>query len=158
MQSTFQQIAPNDPYERIFQERMFDIWYDNIDSNIKLMAFIGTVSIVLTCLGLYGLMSYRLHVRRKEFGIRKTMGAAKSHIVKLAFKEYRWILLIAIFIGATLTISPSGYGSPKVVFENCWIDNISANNFQKIQFKECKIKKLRCVNGESLYLTNRSTS
>ena len=102
LQQAFYEVAPNDPYDRVFQERVFDIWYENVDANIKLMATIGLISILLTCMGLYGLLSYRLYVRRKEFGIRKTMGAGKQQIVKLAFKEYRWIFTIAIFLGIPL--------------------------------------------------------
>lgn len=102
LQRAFYEVAPNDPFDRAFQERLFDIWYENIDANIKLMATIGLISILLTCLGLYGLLSYRLYVRRKEFGIRKTMGADRRQIIKLAFKEYRWILAIAIFLGIPL--------------------------------------------------------
>ncbi|MEM9328990.1 MAG: FtsX-like permease family protein, partial [Bacteroidota bacterium] len=102
LEDHFHTLAPYEPYERSYQSQLFDRWYDNVDSNIALMSAIGLIAIFLTCLGLYGLISYRLQIRLKEFAIRKTMGAGSRSLVRVVFREYRWILIIAIGIGVPL--------------------------------------------------------
>lgn len=95
-------IAPFDPYVSYFQADSFDRYYDNVDSNIYFMAILGTLTIFLSCLGLYGLLAFRLQNQLKEYSIRKVLGASKGHIIKIANKEFVWILGIAFVIGVPL--------------------------------------------------------
>lgn len=66
------------------------------------MLFVAIMAIALTCLGLYGLLSFRLLVRMKEFSIRKVLGAGNKQVVILTIKEYIWILAIGFIIGAPI--------------------------------------------------------
>ncbi len=99
-------IAPFDPYVSYFQADSFDRYYDNVDANIWFMAILGALTIFLSCLGLYGLLAFRLQNQLKEFSIRKVLGASKSHIIRVANKEFVWILIIAFAIG----IPAGGFG------------------------------------------------
>jgi ABC-type antimicrobial peptide transport system permease subunit len=64
------------------------------------MIFVSGVSIFLAAMGLYGLVSYNLTRRLKEFSIRKVFGASVTQIFRLMSKDYLIILLIAFGIGA----------------------------------------------------------
>ena len=75
-------LAPNEPFMVSYQNRLFDRYYDMVDANIKLMTFIGGMAIILSCLGLYGLVSYMIQSRIKELGIRKVLGANKKHMIR----------------------------------------------------------------------------
>lgn len=95
-------VAPFDPYVSYFQADSFDRYYDNVDANIWFMATLGTLTIFFSCLGLYGLLAFRLQNQLKEFSIRKVLGASKSHIIQVANREFVWILLIAFVVGVPL--------------------------------------------------------
>ncbi len=112
MQEAFHQIAPDDPYSKYYQDEIFNRAYNNVDSNITLMMTIAVISIILSCLGLYGLLSFNIQKRFKEFGIRKALGADWQHIVKTIAKQYAPIILVSFLIGvpiATYFINGTGH-------------------------------------------------
>ena len=96
------EFAPNDPYSREFQRFAFDEFYRENSGNVKLMGTISAFAMILACLGLFGLLSFNLQRRMKEFGVRKVLGAGRLSIIKQANKEYIWIMLVAFLIGAPL--------------------------------------------------------
>ncbi|MEQ8573499.1 MAG: FtsX-like permease family protein, partial [Fulvivirga sp.] len=60
------------------------------------------------CLGLYGLVTFNINRRMKEFSVRKVLGANLSAIVGLINRDYVWILTIAFVIGAPLGVINMG--------------------------------------------------
>lgn len=98
----WQKIAPNDPYDRVFQEDVFDNFYIENTANIKLLIAISIIAIILACLGLYGLLSFNIQGKLKEFSVRKVLGAAPRTLAKIAGKQYMWIILISFVAGAPL--------------------------------------------------------
>jgi putative ABC transport system permease protein len=57
---------------------------------------------LVACLGLFGLASFTTLQRRKEIGIRKVLGASVANILKLLYREFASLLLIAFAIAAPL--------------------------------------------------------
>jgi predicted permease len=55
----------------LFQERLF----------ARLSSFFGSVSLLLACVGLYGLLSYEVTRRTREIGIRMALGARRPDIL-----------------------------------------------------------------------------
>jgi putative ABC transport system permease protein len=95
-------IAPNDPFDRVYQEDVFDGFYAENKSNISILMLVSGMAIVLACLGLYGLLSFNIQSKLKEFGVRKVLGATPKALVKIASKQYSWVLIIAFVLGAPL--------------------------------------------------------
>ncbi len=95
-------IAPNDPFDRVFQEDAFDGFYQENESNINILMLITGIAIVLACLGLYGLLSFNVQGKLKEFSVRKVLGAEPKALVRIISKQYFWVLLISFLIGAPL--------------------------------------------------------
>lgn len=95
-------VAPNDPYDRVFQEDVFDDFYRENQSNISILILITFIAVVLACLGLYGLLSFNVQGKLKEFSVRKVLGAEPGAIVRIVGKQYIWVLLISFMIGAPL--------------------------------------------------------
>jgi putative ABC transport system permease protein len=70
-------------------------------------------SIVVACLGLFGLTSFTIKQRFKEIGIRKVLGSGVSAIVRLLSVDFLKLVLIAFIIAAPL----AWYGTSK------WLQN-----------------------------------
>jgi ABC-type antimicrobial peptide transport system permease subunit len=100
VKDAWRKVAPDDPNAVRFQSSVFDNFMRNNRGNDKLMLFIAGASIFLAAMGLYGLVSYNLTRRLKEFSIRKVFGASVSQIFRLMSKDYLVILIIAFSLGA----------------------------------------------------------
>lgn len=102
LKRSWQKVAPDDPYDGHFQDEVFQQFFNSNRSNDKIMYFLSSVALALACMGLYGLVSYNLTRRLKEFSVRKVFGASLFQIFRLMNHDYIWIVLIAFSIGAPL--------------------------------------------------------
>lgn len=98
----WQKVAPNDPFDRVFQKDAFNDFYQENDANTAILLFISAIAIVLACLGLYGLLSFNVQGKLKEFSVRKVLGAQPKALIKIVSKQYFWVLFISFLIGAPL--------------------------------------------------------
>lgn len=79
----------------------------NYASEQKLYSTIITfagISIFIACLGLYGLVSYTVEQRTKEFGIRKVLGASVTNLNLMINKRFLLLVLIAACIAIPIVI------------------------------------------------------
>lgn len=117
VKSKWLEIAPNDPYDRVIQANAYDEYLNEMDSNVIIISFISLVAIILASLGLFGLLSFNIQSRLKEFSVRKILGAPVIEIIRVAAKQYLWIVLIGFFIGA-----PIGYFLIDSMIQNIYPD------------------------------------
>lgn len=92
-------VCPNMLYSGFFQEKVFE---DENKTNlimIRINVFIAIVSVLISILGLYALVSLTIQRRIKEIGIRKAIGAPITHVIKLLLNEVGWILMVSIVMG-----------------------------------------------------------
>ena len=59
-----------------------------------------TLAILISCLGLFGLISFMAEQKKKEIGIRKVLGASVSTVMKMLTKDF-FILIVIAFVIAT---------------------------------------------------------
>jgi predicted permease len=69
-----------------------------------LAAAIGAVALLLTLTGVYGVLSYVVAQRRREFGIRMALGAASHTVVALVVRQSLRLSLVGAVIGLTLAL------------------------------------------------------
>jgi putative ABC transport system permease protein len=93
---------PDGLYEYQFLDDKIASFYESEDQLSALYKIFAGIAIFISCLGLYGLVSFMAVQRTKEVGIRKTLGASVSHIVYLFSKEFTILILIAFAISAPL--------------------------------------------------------
>ncbi|NQZ78163.1 MAG: FtsX-like permease family protein, partial [Ekhidna sp.] len=77
-------------------------FYTENRGNTGLLLLITGITIILACLGLYGLLSFNVQSKLKEFSVRKVLGAEPNAIIRIVAKQYFWVLLISFMIGAPL--------------------------------------------------------
>ena len=64
----------------------------------RVFAIFRLLSIVVACLGLFGLSVYTAERRRKEIGVRKVLGASVQNVVTLLSKEFVKLICISALI------------------------------------------------------------
>ena len=72
------------------------------DMLYRCFRLIAGLALLIGVLGLYGLASYLTLHRRKEIGIRKTLGATVSHILLRFTREFAGLVLLAFIVAAPL--------------------------------------------------------
>jgi putative ABC transport system permease protein len=68
-----------------------------------LQAF-GGLALLLTAVGLYGVISYSVVQRTREIGVRMTLGASRSSVVQMVLKSGIKLTLIGIVSGVVLSL------------------------------------------------------
>ncbi len=92
--SGFSTIASRRPYEQEFLEDKVSAQYRLIEGMLKTVNVVALLTIFISCLGMFGLISFMAKRRVKEIGIRKVLGSGVFKIIILLSKDY--ILLVGI--------------------------------------------------------------
>jgi ABC-type antimicrobial peptide transport system permease subunit len=81
-----------------------------------LATLFGALALVLACIGLYGLLSYGVVRRAREFGIRMAIGARRSTVVWLVLRE-TFVLVAAALVCGLLVVIGLGRYLQNVLFD-----------------------------------------
>jgi Predicted permease. len=95
---------PDAPFEYQFIDERIKNLYETELQLHRASQIATIVSLLIVALGLTGLISLSIHLRNKEIGIRKVLGASLAHLMVLFSKEY-----YGIFLFAALTTVPLSY-------------------------------------------------
>jgi len=102
LQETWTENFPNSVYDYSFLDKTIENFYTQERQLSTLYKIFAGIAIFISCLGLYGLVSFMAVQRTREVGIRKVLGATADHIVFLFSKEFTILILIAFAIAAPL--------------------------------------------------------
>jgi len=108
-------IYAGSPFLYSFLNEDVNNQYQEEERFSKIFLLFSTFSVLIGCLGLFGLVSYSVMIRMKEIGIRKVLGASITSIVFLFSKEFFKLIAIAFVLGVPIAI---------VVFDN-WLANFA---------------------------------
>jgi putative ABC transport system permease protein len=97
------QAFPNSMYEYQFLDEKIANFYEQESQLSKLYQIFAVIAIFISCLGLYGLVSFMAIQRIKEVGIRKVLGASVASIVYLFSKEFTILIAIAFLIATPVS-------------------------------------------------------
>jgi predicted permease len=71
----------------------------------ELSTFFGLLAVFLSCIGIYGLMSYVVSQRTHEIGIRMALGAPRSSVRTMVMREIALLVAVGVAIGIPITIA-----------------------------------------------------
>ncbi|HYV20999.1 MAG TPA: ABC transporter permease [Verrucomicrobiae bacterium] len=121
-------IAAADPTIPIANARTVDDLVSASASNARFvarfMAGFGLVALVLTVVGIYGVIGYGVQRRRQEFGVRRAIGAGPREILALVLREAIRLTVAGIAVGLPLTLA-AGFGLRHLLFDISPYDPIS---------------------------------
>jgi putative ABC transport system permease protein len=102
-------------YKFQFLDDKIASFYEQENQLSQLYKIFAGIAIFISCLGLYGLVSFMAVQRTKEIGIRKVLGASTGNIISLFSKEFMWLIGVAFAIA-----TPVAY-----YFMHNWLNNFS---------------------------------
>ena len=93
---------PGYPFEYKFLDDEFNNLFKSEALIGKLARIFSILTILISCLGLFGLAAYTAERRTKEIGIRKVLGATISNVITLLSKDFIRLVAIASIIAFPL--------------------------------------------------------
>ena len=98
MENVLGKIDPNHLFEYNFLDKQWENFYREDEKRKVIFFAVAMMTIVIACLGLFGLATYTAQQRTKEIGIRKVLGADLKTIVALLSKDFLKLVVIAALI------------------------------------------------------------
>lgn len=87
-------IEPDYALKYKFLDEQIDTLYSREQRRLALLSAFSVISVILSCMGLFGLISYTAEQRTKEIGVRKVLGASVSGIAYIISKDFlKWVLV-----------------------------------------------------------------
>ncbi|GAB4047536.1 ABC transporter permease [Spirosoma litoris] len=102
IEKKWKQVLPGVGFGHWFMSEEFGRMYEGENRMSGLFKAFSLLSILIACLGLFGLSSYLAERRTKEIGIRKVMGASLPQILRLLFTPFLNLLVVACAIALPL--------------------------------------------------------
>ena len=93
---------PEFVFEPKFLDQRINDFYGQENQLSLLYKIFAGIAIFISCLGLYGLVSFMAVQKTKEVGVRKVLGASVMNIVYLFSKEFTILILLAFAIAAPI--------------------------------------------------------
>jgi ABC-type antimicrobial peptide transport system permease subunit len=96
-------VYGNNPFVYGFVDQDLDHLYTAETRMGKLFNIFSVLSIIISCLGLFGLATFATQRRTKEIGVRKVLGAGEAGIVLLLAKEF--LRLVVVSLGVAFPVA-----------------------------------------------------
>jgi ABC-type antimicrobial peptide transport system permease subunit len=111
IEQIFKKYNPDYPFEYHFVDQDYARKFENTQRTATLSALFAGLTILISCLGLFGLASFMAVQRTKEIGVRKVLGASVFNLWQLLSKDFVVLVLISLCIAV-----PAAY-----YFMNNWL-------------------------------------
>jgi putative ABC transport system permease protein len=116
----YENLYPDRTFRYYFMDEMFNEQFNRDWEFMRNIGIFAGLAIFITCLGLIGLVSFTLELRKKEIAIRKVLGCGEGKVYTyLAADFIKWVLL------ANLLAWPAAYWATKT-----WLNFVFRVSFQ----------------------------
>ncbi|MEM6648452.1 MAG: ABC transporter permease [Bacteroidota bacterium] len=100
LRQTWAATVPGETFDFVFLDEAVDSQYRAEERLGTIVGFGTGLSVLVACLGLFGLATLIMTRRTKEIGIRKTLGASASRILVMVSAEFAILVAIAVAIAS----------------------------------------------------------
>ncbi len=98
VRNKIQKIMPDNLFSYGFLDEKIAGLYRKEDNMSKILKVFSALSILISCLGLFGLAAHASQIRTKEIGIRKVIGAGMVNLIQLLSREFLALVMIGNLI------------------------------------------------------------
>jgi putative ABC transport system permease protein len=103
LEAEWKALIPDEPFAYSFLDQDFQANYSADTRTSRIVSAFTLISIVISCLGLFGLATFAAQQRIKEIGVRKVLGASVGSIVGLLSGDFIKLVIISIVIATPIT-------------------------------------------------------
>lgn len=102
IRTTLKDLDPSYPFNIEFYDQIFDRLYHKEENLRSLVTIFSILAIIISLVGVFGLVVFDTQYRRKEIGIRKVHGATVGEILAMFNKTYLRIVAICFVVAAPI--------------------------------------------------------
>ncbi|HEV8271955.1 MAG TPA: FtsX-like permease family protein, partial [Chitinophagaceae bacterium] len=102
LNTSYKKVFTNGIFEYYFLDQKLDALYKSEMRLFSLFKIFSVLAMLISCLGLWGLITFAAQQRVKEIGIRKILGASVANLVSMLAKDFMILVCIAIVIAVPL--------------------------------------------------------
>ncbi len=95
----WEELFPGEPFNGFFVDERYRLTYADEINTARIFGIFAALCIFISCLGLFGLISFVVLQKYKEIAVRKVFGSNVTRIVQVISKEFLTLVLIASLIG-----------------------------------------------------------
>ena len=95
-------MDPSYPYDIEFYDEIFNQLYHKEENLRSLIMVFSILAIIISLVGVFGLVVFDSEYRKKEIGIRKVLGSTTEEIIVMFNKTYIRILCVCFVLGAPI--------------------------------------------------------
>ena len=99
IKASWSSLFPNNFFEYTYVEDDLSRFYESDQKFTRFLGLFTASSILISCLGLFGLIYFVCIRKTKEIGIRKVLGAQLNNVVRAVTKGLVWPILLSMIIG-----------------------------------------------------------
>jgi putative ABC transport system permease protein len=103
MKTKWDRFNTGEPFTFTFMDDLYDKTYAAEQNTGTILNIFALLTILVACLGLFGLATYTAEQRTKEIGIRKVLGASVTSVTKMLSKDFIKLVFIACLIAFPLS-------------------------------------------------------
>lgn len=103
IKATWDKLYPKYPIIYHFLDDMYEELYKNDRVKLQLLYLLSGLAMLISFIGLFGLIAFSLKTRIKEIAIRKVLGADVISLIYMVSKEYLIILIVGAFVAIPIS-------------------------------------------------------
>jgi putative ABC transport system permease protein len=103
IQKMYESYNPGFPFTFNYLDEAYQKQYETETRVSVLAGYFSALAIIISCLGLFGLVAFTAQKRQKEIGIRKVIGASVNNITVMLTKDFLKLVIIAVIIAFPLS-------------------------------------------------------
>jgi predicted permease len=110
VRAIIRELVPNSPMYRVFtMERLAANATASLSFTMLMVGIAAVLALVLGAVGLYGVLSYRVTLRRREIGVRMALGAEAKTVRWMFVRQGGLVALIGVVVGALAAMGLTRY-------------------------------------------------
>jgi putative ABC transport system permease protein len=103
VKKVWDELVPSYPFDYTFLDAHFEEVYRSDNQMSSVVAIMAGLSILISCIGLFGLAAITIEKKTKEIGVRKVLGATESQITVLLSRNFAMLIMIAFVMACPIT-------------------------------------------------------
>ncbi len=104
LESIWSDFSNDELFDYHFVDENYAILYDSDRRFLKLFSLFTFLSIVVSCLGLYGVVLFATEERSKEISIRKVLGSSVLQVTALVSGKFIFLIVIGLLLGLPIAL------------------------------------------------------